>query len=234
VHQESTTGRVLVVDDHQAYAEAVAVALTALVEGPDAVHVNDAAAALTWIDSGEVDIVLLDWQLGDDDGIELTRQITQRRDAPDVVVVTAHHSESLDRLARQAGASAALPKHASMSTMIATIERCRAGDGRPEPQPPAEDPDGSGATHPAAARLAAASDRDNVLSPRQVEVLWMLSDGADISSVAATLHLSVSTVRTYLKDAYRRLGVHSQLEAVAVARREGLIPSAPPAIAAPG
>jgi len=56
------------------------------------------------------------------------------------------------------------------------------------------------------------------LTPRQVEVLRLLEQDRSTKQIAAELHLSTETVRNHIRDIFRRLGVHSRLEAVAAAR----------------
>jgi PAS domain S-box-containing protein len=63
------------------------------------------------------------------------------------------------------------------------------------------------------------------LTPRQLEVLQLLGEGASTEAMAAELHLSRETVRNHVRNILSSLGVHSRLEAVAVAHREGLFPS---------
>jgi DNA-binding NarL/FixJ family response regulator len=60
------------------------------------------------------------------------------------------------------------------------------------------------------------------LTPRQVEVLRLLEQGRSTKQIAADLHLSTETVRNHIRRLFRALGVHSRLEAVAVARTEAL------------
>ena len=57
------------------------------------------------------------------------------------------------------------------------------------------------------------------LSPRQTEVLALLSEGVRAGAIAVRLGLSETTVRNHISTILRRLECHSQLEAVAVARR---------------
>jgi DNA-binding CsgD family transcriptional regulator len=64
---------------------------------------------------------------------------------------------------------------------------------------------------------------DQPLSPRQRQVLDLLADGVGPSAIARGLGLSLPTVRNHVAAVLRRLGCHSQLEAVAIARRRGLI-----------
>ena len=58
------------------------------------------------------------------------------------------------------------------------------------------------------------------LTPRQVEVLRLLERGRSTKQIAAELHLSTETVRNHIRRLFQALGVHSRLEAVAVARTE--------------
>lgn len=61
------------------------------------------------------------------------------------------------------------------------------------------------------------------LTPRQIEILRLMASGAQAQEMASVLGISVNTVRTHIQRVLRRLGVHSQLEAVAAAFRERLI-----------
>jgi DNA-binding NarL/FixJ family response regulator len=61
------------------------------------------------------------------------------------------------------------------------------------------------------------------LTPRQAEVLRLLEHGRSTEQIARELHLSVETVRNHIRAMLRALGVHSRLEAVAMARREHLV-----------
>jgi len=61
------------------------------------------------------------------------------------------------------------------------------------------------------------------LSPRQQQVLGLLSEGVRAKQIAALLGLSEPTVRNHIRTILRKLDCHSQLEAVAEARRERLV-----------
>jgi PAS domain S-box-containing protein len=63
------------------------------------------------------------------------------------------------------------------------------------------------------------------LTPRQTEVLRLLEHGRSTHQIARELNLSIETVRNHIRHILRTLGVHSRLEAVAVARQEHLVPS---------
>jgi PAS domain S-box-containing protein len=61
------------------------------------------------------------------------------------------------------------------------------------------------------------------LTPRQTEVLRLLEHGRSTRQIAEELHLSIETVRNHVRGVFRALGVHSRIEAVALARRELLV-----------
>ncbi len=63
------------------------------------------------------------------------------------------------------------------------------------------------------------------LTPRQTEVLRMLERGRSTEQIAGELQLSVETVRNHIRAILRALGVHTRLEAVAVARRAHIVPA---------
>jgi DNA-binding CsgD family transcriptional regulator len=61
------------------------------------------------------------------------------------------------------------------------------------------------------------------LTPRQKEILHLLAQGGSTERIAAELHLATETVRNHIRHVLKGLGAHSRLEAVVVARRQGLI-----------
>jgi DNA-binding NarL/FixJ family response regulator len=67
------------------------------------------------------------------------------------------------------------------------------------------------------------SNSENLLTPREKEVLGGLIEGNSYKSIADTLNISVDTVRFHFRNIYKKLHVHSQSEAVAKAIREGII-----------
>jgi PAS domain S-box-containing protein len=68
------------------------------------------------------------------------------------------------------------------------------------------------------------SERDvPVLTPRQAEVLGLLAEGRSVKEICTELYLSKATVRNHVRALLQALGVHSQLEAVASARKMGLL-----------
>src|SRR5690606_8917346 len=63
------------------------------------------------------------------------------------------------------------------------------------------------------------------LSPRELEILELLVNGRDAAAAAGSLELSIHTVRSHLKNIFRKLEVHSTVGAVLVAFGAGLVPA---------
>ena len=82
---------------------------------------------------------------------------------------------------------------------------------------------GSGDEDPLEMRGSAPPEAADDLTPRQVEVLRLMARGTSAREMATVLNISVHTVRTHVQRIFQKLGVHSQLEAVAAAFRERLI-----------
>lgn len=215
-------GGIVIVDDHRSYSEAVALALETLLPG-ERVRVadldGDVVAAI-----GTAEVVLLDWQLVVADGLDIVRRLRHGAlpDAvarlPHVIMVSGHHTPAFERMALRNGAYAAISKTAPVARIVELIHRCRRGD-----------------QHGATVGASVDGHDEALLTERQGEVLYLLSLGLDVQQIAARLFLSVATVRSYVRDSLRRLGAHSQLEAVAIARRSGLIPveTSPPTLERP-
>ncbi len=200
----------MIVDDHRSYSEALALAVQTLLPG-DRVRVADTGRDIIG-EIGTAEVVLLDWQLVVADGLDLARRLRAGTDVsgtgvPHIIMISGHHTPAFERMGRRLGACAAISKTSPVADIVELIHRCRRNEGHGEPSIP----DG----------LPADGD---VLTERQAEVLYLLSLGLDVQQIAVRLYLSVATVRSYVRDALRRLDAHSQLEAVAIARRSGLIP----------
>ncbi len=204
---------VVVVDDHRTFADLLEIALLG---EPDlrcigAAQTADAAVAL--IERARPDVVVMDVQLGDDDGIALTRRLTSLHPTLRVVVLSAFVDTPLVWRAADAGACALLPKDGALSETLKALRTAERG--------------GFMLHSTLARRLASSSvipaQRAPELTHREREVLQMLAEGMETRAIARDLGISVATCRGYVKSLLAKLGAHSQLEAVVCAVRQGLI-----------
>lgn len=80
-----------------------------------------------------------------------------------------------------------------------------------------------GLVQPAAPTVRTRSDAGDLLTPRQLEVLRLLAQGASTHDIATMLHLAMTTVRNHVANILAALGAHTRLQAVIAARERGLL-----------
>lgn len=207
--------RVAVVDDHRVLADLFALVIT---QAPDLVLAGRAGSAQECVDAFDdwrADVVVMDVRLGDGDGVALTSALTARHPALCAIVLTAHVDGPLLRRAAAARACALMPKDGDLAAVLDAIR--------------AVEPTGRGRlrVHPHLLRRLGAARRTTPhlgrLTEREQEVLRLLATGMDVRQVSRETGTTVSTVRSHVKSILAKLHAHSQLEAVAVAMRHGLL-----------
>ena len=204
---------VLVVDDHRTFADLLEVALGGEPDFTCVGSANGVQAGLAKIELLRPDLVVMDVQLGDGDGVTATAAITRRYPEVRVVVLTAHADADLMRRAADAGACCLLPKDGSLPDLLNALRTARRGGF---------------VVHPTLLKTLvsaqpAGSPYVPPLSRREHDVLQMLAAGVDVRGIAEQLGISLNTCRGYVKSLLAKLNAHSQLEAVVVANRHGLI-----------
>ncbi|SDO50114.1 response regulator transcription factor [Geodermatophilus sp. DSM 45219] len=210
--------RVLVVDDHRAFAELLAGALkTAGMAVLGTAY--SAARAVAMAQELQPDVVVMDIQMPRQDGLAATRRLREVAPFTVVAVVSDHRDPEWVVRATQAGASAFIPKEGSLAEMLDVLTRVRAGQMLIAPSTFATAP--SDGTRP-----APESGVRPQLTRREQEVLDCLGSGMHIKAIARVLGITLETCRGYAKALYTKLGVHSQLEAVVKAQQLGLLSSA--------
>ena len=206
--------KVLVVDDHSTFAELLTGAID---REPDLVsvgHATTGAAGVAMFDKLRPDVVLMDLQLPDIAGFAATAQIVAISPQARVIMLTAHVTAAVVADAAASGVCGFLPKDGHLADMLSTVRNA-------EP--------GSLAVDPALlARLigqpqAPSRTLARPLSQRELTVLTRMADGKDVTSIARELRISAHTCRGHVKAVLDKLGAHSQLEAVVIAVRIGLI-----------
>lgn len=207
--------RLLIVDDHASSRQPLAILLGHALDVADILQAGTAAEAMAL---GVVpDVAIIDLGLPDGDGIGLIHWM--RGVAPDVRIVVLTGSSDRGEAARaiDAGARGVLHKAADLDEIIAAVRAI--ADGR------------SLVTERQRSDVAAlkspprppTSESRVRFTPRERDVLALLVAGMSDKEIAARLRIGVGTVRTHLATLYDKLDVQSRLQAVAVARKRGLI-----------
>jgi DNA-binding NarL/FixJ family response regulator len=208
------TIRVAVVDDHAMVAEGLARIISDERDFKLVGIATNVAEALTLFDAESPDVVLMDYRLPDGDGAEAAKKILKRSPKTKVVMVSAFGGDGLLARAIESGCSGMLAKEQPAEDVVDAVRSASRGEsvmrssdlagllerlrGRPKTQ----------------ARF---------LSVRELEVLRLLAKGHSTTVIAHELYLSTNTVRNHVGNILSKLGVHSKLEAVALAARDGIV-----------
>jgi DNA-binding NarL/FixJ family response regulator len=210
----------LVVDEHRAFSDALAIAIEREADLSCRGTPSTVEAAVSAAESARPDVVLIDAFLPDGDGIEAIPRLRDRLPHARFVVMTGDADIELLTRAVSVGATGFLPKDSPMGAVIAAIRAAR--DGRMLV-------DGAtlaailGRDRPSAAGRRQAAAIDSGLTAREQNVLWLMREGLDPHAIAARLGISLHTCRGYEKSILAKLSAHSQLEAVVTAARLGIV-----------
>jgi DNA-binding NarL/FixJ family response regulator len=208
--------RLIVVDDHLAFAEALAERLRMEPDFVVPAVVTSGDAARREVATRELDVALVDLGLPDVDGVTLVRELRVMRPGLRVVMVSAGGQAEQVAEAIRSGATAWVPKDSSIDYLIEAVR----GVLRDETRFP-----GRLLTEALTVLLRTEHERGAAketlarLTARELEVLTCMADGLGRAEIAERLFLSPNTVRTHMQSILGKLGVHSSLAAVALGRR---------------
>ncbi|MDY0983500.1 response regulator transcription factor [Microbacterium sp. CFBP9023] len=223
--------RVLLVDDH---AMLRAGFRTILDTQPDITVVGEAATgadAVAQASALRPDVITMDVQMPDMDGIEATRRIVADPEVgAAIAIVTTFDRDDYLYQALDAGASGFLLKNAGAEDLIAAVRALAAGDGMLAPEVtrrvlarfttapgPASGPASASAPSQVAATVLA-----DPLTDREAEVLVLLADARSNAEIASALFIGEATVKTHVSRILQKLGARDRVQAVVLAHRMGL------------
>jgi DNA-binding NarL/FixJ family response regulator len=208
------TTRVLVVDDHPLFRDALAALVRSLPDLEIAGLASDGPEAIELAATGGVDVVLMDLNLPTMSGVEATARIAALPAAPAVLVVTMVDDDDTVVTALRAGARGYALKGASGEELAAAVRTVAAGGAV----------FGAGvAAQVLALTSAAPGPREpagaDELTDREREVLGLLAEGRSNKQIALTLGLSLKTVQNYVSRILEKLQVSDRTQAALAARR---------------
>ncbi len=207
--------RVIIVDDHPLFRDALRQALTESFDGwavAEAGSLDGLAQALE--DGAETDLVLLDLAMPGVKGLSGLMYLRAQYPEIPVVVVSAIEDPSAIRRCLEFGASGFIPKSLPVETIRQAVREVLGGGVWTPPELDLQEA-GDGETSELVSRLA-------TLTPQQVRVLMMLSEGLLNKQIAYKLGVSEATVKAHVSAILQKLGVDSRTQAViAVNRIEG-------------
>jgi len=196
--------RVLIVDDHPLYRDALARLVESLPDLEVAGLAGDGAEAVARVEAGDVDVVLMDLNLPSLSGLDATGRIAALAEPPAVLVVTMVDDDDTVVAAMRAGARGYVLKGASSEEVAAAIRTVMAGGAV----------FGAGVAARLLAQSRAPEPGDGAeLTAREREVLGLLAQGSTNKQIAFALGLSLKTVQNYVSNILGKLQVADRTQA---------------------
>ena len=170
---------------------------------------GDGAEAVRLAKELQPNVVVMDCAMPNMNGLQATRKILEQQPQTLVLMLSMHPEETLVRQALDAGARGYVLKNAVDLELGAAIRRVVAGETVLDSQ----------LTRPATLK----GDRDEHLTPRELEILQMIVEGKSNKEIATVLDLSANTVAVHRANIMDALGIHKTAELVVYAIRNGLV-----------
>lgn len=203
--------RLLIVDDHPIMRDGLRGVFTDDTEFEVVGEAGDGVEALSLAQSLDVDVILMDLRMPTMGGVEAITRLRQLRHRARVLILTTYDADRDVLPAINAGATGYLLKDAPREELIRAVRAAHAGQSVLAPSV-------------ASALIGmVGGNRSEALSPRELEVLRLVADGATNQSAARQLLVSETTIKTHLLHIYTKLGVRDRAAAVGAAYKRGLL-----------
>jgi DNA-binding NarL/FixJ family response regulator len=200
---------VLIVDDHEVVREGLRLSLGRAPHIRVIGEAADGAAAVEMAERRRPNVVVMDVRMPGMDGLEATKQLTEKTPETAVLIFTAYSERSLLSRGLESGAKGYVLKEAPHETLLRAIEKVAAGEGYVDP-----------ALMPA---FLTGRDKDDMLTAREREILQLLADGMSNADVASKLFISQETVKSHVRHILAKLEADTRTHAVAIALRDAII-----------
>ncbi len=211
--------RVALVDDQELVRRGIGMVLDLEPDIEVVAEASDGREALELVATTQVDIVLMDVQMPEMDGLAATRAIKEA-DGPAVVILTTFERDEYIFDALRAGASGFLLKNAPPEELIDAVRVVTSGEALLSPSVTKR-------------VIGAFADRDapvpadppddlKFLTERELDVLGHVADGLSNSEIAAALFVGEATVKTHVSNVLSKLHLRDRVQAVVYAHRHGI------------
>ncbi len=207
--------RVVLVEDHALTRAGLRTALSREFEVSS--EAADGIRGWEAISRDRPDVAVIDIGLPGIDGIELTRRVRQELGATRVVILTMIDAEQEVLAALAAGADAYSLKTSDPESIVNAVKIAAEGGAYFDPQ----------IAHTVLARISGGesskSASDSPLTPRETQILRLISEGVGNAEIAEQLHIGLGTVKGHIRDILEKLAASDRTQAAVLALRRGYI-----------
>jgi DNA-binding NarL/FixJ family response regulator len=149
--------------------------------------------------------IIVDLSLPDGSGLEIVQWVRKHSGDTAIIILSLNDPAQFIKIARSAGANAYLSKSQSMQEIMSAVSFALSNPGS------------------FTSTLTADRSADFDLTPREIEVLYLLADGASNVDISSKLYISISTVKTHISAVMRKLQCSNRTAAAKIARENGFL-----------
>jgi DNA-binding NarL/FixJ family response regulator len=205
--------QILVADDHPMLREGLVAVLATQPDFEVVGEATDGSETVRLAETLQPDVILLDLEMPGIDGVAALEGLRDAGSTARAIVFTAYDTDERILSALRAGARGYLLKGASRAEIFGAVRTVYAGGSLLEP----------GVTNRLLDHVRGRGEREEPLTPRELEVLGLISEGLQNSEIAGRLFVTERTVKFHVSSILAKLGADNRTEAVALAARRGLI-----------
>ncbi|MEL3970759.1 response regulator transcription factor [Rossellomorea oryzaecorticis] len=218
---------IVIIDDHQLFREGVKRILEFEPSFNVVAEGDDGSEAINLVESHEPDVVLMDINMPETNGVEATRELMNKYPETKVIILSIHDDENYVNHALKTGALGYLLKEMDSEALIDAVKVVADGGSYVHPK----------VTHNLVAeykRLANAQNTGgfqqsevrrplHLLTRRECEVLQMLADGKSNRGIGEALYISEKTVKNHVSNILQKMNVNDRTQAVVTAIKNGWV-----------
>lgn len=203
---------ILIADDHKLFREGIALMINTMPEFEIAAHAANGMMVIQHLKESTVDIILLDIEMPQMNGIETIKYLRKQNDQTPILVLTMHQSLQFIQSVLRAGANGYLPKDSGQSKLKeAILSIVNSGKYIDE------------AVAKKYMEKMLNRSPNTTLSSREIEVIRLIGDQLTTKEVAKKMHLSTHTIESHRQNAMLKLGVKNTAGLIKIAVERGLI-----------
>lgn len=196
--------RLLIIDDHAVVRQGLVQAFCD--KGFDSIETaGNLREARAKIAAFNPEAIIVDLNLPDGSGLEVVQWVRKHSTNVAIIILSMNDPAQFIKVARSSGANAYLSKSQSMPEIISSVTFALSNPGT------------------FTSNLTADQQQDFDLTPREIEVLYLLAEGASNIEISRRLFISISTVKTHISGLMRKLQCTNRTAAAKIARDHGLL-----------
>jgi DNA-binding NarL/FixJ family response regulator len=196
--------RLLIIDDHAVVRQGLVQASkeNGFTSIETAGSLNEARSKIAAFNPGAI---IVDLNLPDGSGLEIVQWVRKHSGDTAIIILSLNDPTQFVKIARSSGANAYLSKSQSMQEIMSAVNFALSNPGS------------------FTSTLTADRSADFDLTPREIEVLYLLADGASNVDISSKLYISISTVKTHISSVMRKLQCSNRTAAAKIARENGFL-----------